>query len=290
MTSPSAPAEVCRARPLLGTRVEIRAAADWPAARLHAAADAAFEAIQRVQERMSFHDPASDVSLLNREALQRPVQVDGATYSVLAAALDLSRRSGGAFDVAVGTRLQLWGYLPGGEEPPDGEADWTAIRLLPDCRVRFERPLRIDLGGIAKGYAVDCAVASLLRDGVQSALVNAGGDMRAAGPAPRRIWLRHPDAPALGAHQLTLCDQALATSATYFSRRLHGGREVSPLLDPRSGRPCLDGASVSMLAPDCLHADALTKVVLFAAPVLRDRLLADCGAQALVQQASAVAA
>ena len=273
-----------RARPLLGTRVEIAATAPWPAERLHAALDAAFAAVEQVQLLMSFHDPASELSLLNREAVQRPVKVDGQTFAVLEAALELSRRSGGAFDATVGAQLQRWGYLPSEGEPP-AAASWRDIELLPRRQVRFHRPLRLDLGGIAKGYAVDCAVEALRQAGVDSALVNAGGDLRAFG-APQRVRLRHPQNPALLAHELELHDEALATTAAYYSRRA----ETSALLDPRSGRPYLGQASVSVKAPRCLHADALTKPVLFAAPQTAERLLADYGACAYLQQPAAEAA
>ncbi len=282
--SPEALGEIRRARPLLGTLVEIRAAAPWPEARLHTAVGAAFAAVERVQQLMSFHDAASGLSALNREAAQRLVAVDTRLYEVLAAALELSRRSQGAFDVCVAPHLEQWGYLPAMGEPTAAAADWTDIDLLDEWRVRFRRPLRIDLGGIAKGYAVDQAVAALRAAGVEAALVNAGGDLRGFGAQPWSVALRHPQSPAQSAHGLELRDEALATSATYFSRRHVGVAEVSPLLDPRSRRPWLGVASVSVRAPDCLHADALTKVVLFAAPELAERVLAHYGAQAYVQQ------
>jgi thiamine biosynthesis lipoprotein len=289
MTSSSAPAEVRRARPLLGTLVEIRAAADLPWEQLHAAVDAAFAEVQRVHTLMSFHLPDSEVSLLNREALRRPVQVHAHTYAVLQAALDWSRRSDGAFDIAVGTRLQRWGYLPTAEDPTTTEADWTAIHLEQDRSVRFRQPLRIDLGGIAKGYAVDCAVTCLRQAGVESILVNAGGDLRIAGKLARRVGLRRPQQPLQAGHALLLREEALASSGAYFSRQLRGVGEVSPLLDPRSGRPYLGSAGVSVRAPTCLQADVLTKVVLFGDPALREQLLADCGAQAMLLGAAAAA-
>jgi thiamine biosynthesis lipoprotein len=157
------------------------------------------------------------------------------------------------------------------------------VELLDGRRVRFRRPLRIDLGGIAKGYAVDRAVAALGAAGVEAALVNAGGDLRAFGARPWSVALRHPLSPARSAHGLELRDEALATSAAYFSRRRCGTGEVSALLDPRSGRPWLGAASVSVRAADCLHADALTKVVLFAPPPLAGQVLARYGAQAYIQ-------
>lgn len=289
MPSPSPAAEVRRARPLLGTLVEISVAAALSPACLHAAVDAAFAAVQRVQALMSFHDPASELSALNREASRQPWPVGAQTWFVLNAAQRLSQLSEGAFDVAVGASLQRWGYLPGGAGA-ECTGDWRDIELLPDRRVRFHRPLLIDLGGIAKGYAVDCAVEALRSAGVTSALVNAGGDLRLFGAQPQTVLLRHPRDPLRLAHALTLDEGAVATSAGYFSRRRHGAGEVSPLLDPRSRQPWLGAASVSVQAADCLSADALTKVALFAAPALAQRLLRQHGACAYLQDPAEAAA
>ena len=287
MPSPSPSTEIRRARPLLGTLVEVRASAGGARAELQAAIDAAFAAVERVQRLMSFHDAASEVSALNRDALQRPLRVDAQTWAALAAAQRLSQLSEGAFDISIGASLQDWGYLPPsnlpGPAPAGVEGNWSDIELLDDSRVRFHRPLRIDLGGIAKGYAVDCAIETLRQAGVDEALVNAGGDLRALGRQPQPVRLRHPQHPALAAHALSLCNEALATSANYYSRRTSAVGEVSPLLDPRSRRPWLGSASVSVRAADCMSADALTKVVLFAAPEMVERVLAAYDAQAYVQ-------
>ncbi len=159
---------------------------------------------------------------------------------------------------------------------------WRDVQLIDSDRVRCARPLRLDLGGIAKGYAVDCAVHALQRTGIEKILVNAGGDLRIAGPWEQRVRLRHPQAPHLAAGVLTLRDAALATSAAYYSRRLLGSGEVSALLDPRRALPYLGHHSVSVRAPDCMSADALTKVVLFAPPKCAEQALAACSAQACV--------
>jgi len=153
--------------------------------------------------------------------------------------------------------------------------------------VRFGRPLRLDLGGIAKGYAVDRAVHALQSAGVEDILVNAGGDLRIAGRWTQNLRLRHPQAPHLSAEILTLRNAALATSATYYSRRRLGSGDVSALLDPRSAMPYIDSGSVSVRAADCMSADALTKVVLFATPEFAEQALAACGAQAFVQSPAA---
>jgi len=161
------------------------------------------------------------------------------------------------------------------------------VRLLGHDRVRFERALRVDLSGIAKGYAVDRAVNALQCAGVQRILVNAGGDLRIAGPWEQAVWLRHPQAPHLSAAAMSLRNAALATSATYYSRRRTPQGEVSALFEPRRARAYTQAGSVSVRAADCMSADALTKVVLFAPPQLAERALAACAAQAYIQPAAA---
>ncbi len=282
-----------RSRPLLGTRVEIRAAGPQSESLLHAAVDGAFAALERVHQLMSYHDPESELSRINREAAGREQTIDAELYTVLEAALRFAALSEGAFDPCIGDRLEEWGYLPpslpAARRAGAPMGTWRDVRLRGARRVHFARPLRLDLGGIAKGYAVDRAVRSLQRAGVGKILVNAGGDLRIAGPWQQRVRLRHPQAPQLSAEMLTLGDAALATSATYYSRRRLPCGEVSALLDPRSGRPYRGEGSVSVRAPDCLSADALTKVVLFAAPEVAERALAACDAQAFVHSPAAAA-
>jgi len=283
MRSSSPIIELRRSQPWLGTLVDIRAAAAWPAARLHRAIDAAFAAVASVHRAMSFHDPNSDLSQLNRYGARRAVQVGAQTYEVLLAARALSELSAGAFDPCVAAPLQDWGLLPRRERKTRGHANWRQIELLGDRRVRFSQPVCVDLGGIAKGFAVDRAVETLRQAGVDAALVNAGGDLRALGNRWYEIELRDPRQPARRAHRLRVRDEALATSAAYFSRaRTATGAMVSALLDPATKQPYLADASVSIRAPSALSADALTKVVLFAAPEITECVLAAHDACALV--------
>jgi len=272
MTSHSV--EIRRCRPLLGTFVDVSAEAD-SAERAGAALEAAFAAILRVQRRMSFHDAESDVSRLNRDAARGPVEVDAWTCEVLAAARDLHAETRGAFDVSVAPYLQRWGYLPASPDSTRSApaADQAAIDLLPGRRVRFRRPLCIDLGGIAKGFAVDRAIEALERAGASAGLVNAGGDLRVFGATPAAIHVRDPGAPGRLLPIGSLENAAFATSAGYFARRRWRGRRVSPLVDPVRGRPWTKPVSVSVRAATCLAADALTKVVAIlgarSAPILR---------------------
>src|ERR1700682_5887672 len=173
--------KVRRARPLLGTFVEIDAAggpAGAPRSELDAAIDAAFEAVARVHRLMSFHEPDSDVSRLNRETSLPPVKVHAWTFQVLQVAVEMHRQTKGIFDVAIAPALQTMGLLPRleGDAAIVTEArSFDAIELLPENLVRFRYPdVRIDLGGIAKGFAVDRALAALRGFDISSGMVNAG--------------------------------------------------------------------------------------------------------------------
>jgi FAD:protein FMN transferase len=251
--------ELCRARPLLGTFVEISAGARREAL-VRMGMTRAFDVIAEVQRLMSFHEAASDVSRLNRAAFCRPVRVHSWSWHVLARAQEFAVASRGAFDITIAPLLSMWGYLPIHYEG-DSAASFRDIILLPGGLVRFARPLSIDLGGIAKGFAVDCAVEALRAEGVEAGTVNAGGDLRAFGDEAQQIHLRDPASPGRAAGVVSLQNRALATSGIYFSRKIHRGAPVSPLIDGRTRAPFLSEVSVVVSAPNCLTADALTKIV-----------------------------
>lgn len=272
-------ASLRRARPLLGTFVEI-ALTDPSRADAHAAIDAAFAAVSLVHRLMSAHEPESDVSRLNRDAAAAPIRIHPWTYEVLAAAGDLYRQSGGAFDVAVAPFLEALGVLPASAvSPRAARRGFDAVELLPDGRVRLAADVRIDLGGIAKGFAVDRAIAVLRRRGVAGALVNAGGDLAAFGP-PQRIHLRDPRCPSRLLCRVDIADEALASSAASAA---NAGPVAAPsaIVDPATGMRARGVAGATVRAKTCMLADALTKLVMLhgvsAAP-----LLSRHGASALV--------
>lgn len=257
-------ADVRRARPLLGTLVDI--SASGPSAE-HAIAQA-FGAVEQIHALMSYHAPASDVSRLNREAAARDVAVHPWTWQVLQAARAFSDASAGLFDITVAPTLTRLGYLPRHADFPraSGHADWRDIELLPHHRVRFTRPLHLDLGGIAKGFAVDQAIACLKRYGADQGRVNAGGDLRRFGNGVEALHVRHPFSPTVLLPLAELPEGAAATSAGYFAPRQQQGRAVSPHIHPHTRRALSAGASATVLAADCMTADALTKVVLADCP------------------------
>jgi thiamine biosynthesis lipoprotein len=257
-----------RARPLLGTFVEV-SVSDAPRADMDAAVDAAFAAVADVHRLMSFHDAGSDVGCLNSAASAQPVTVHAWTYQVLELAADMHRRSRGAFDIAVAPRLQELGLLPrGADEQPSDPAEIpgaSAIELLPDCRVRLRHPsMRIDLGGIAKGFAVDRAIDVLRDHAMPSGLVNAGGDLSAFGPAAQTIQVRDPRAPERLMCRVDLMNQALASSAGRLDLMRSTAVAEAAVIDPESGEPPRTIRAATVCAPSCMVADALTKVVMVA--------------------------
>ena len=266
---------------MLGTFVEITAIGpDQPG--LDAAAEAAFAAVARVHRLMSFHDPASDVSRLNRAAAAQPVRIDPWTWTVIEAAVDLNRRSHGAFDITVAPLLQDAGLLPTTGRSDATPAPGDSIEMLAGHRIRFHHPgARIDLGGIAKGFAVDRAVEALRAHGVAAALVNAGGDLAACGPKVWPIHLRNPRDPRETIGVIAIRDEALASTGGGFDPVASPLVAHTAVFDPRACAPATTVAGATVRAPSAMVADALTKIVMIDGEAAAG-LLARFGAGALL--------
>jgi FAD:protein FMN transferase len=252
--------EIRRCRPLLGTFVEITARGGDKRL-LGRGIEAGFGAIARVNRLMSFHEPLSDVSRMNRDAFPKGVPVHPWTWHVMKAAKRFAEESHGTFDITVAPLLAKWNYLPERCYRFSPTATSRDIFLRRNYEVFFRRALIVDLGGIAKGFAVDRAVEALKNNGVKAGIVNAGGDLRAFGSASQFVHLRHPAEPTRIAGAVRLRERAMATSGIYFERRKHHGQYVSPLLDGRSGQTARELISASVAAAECMVADGLTKVV-----------------------------
>jgi thiamine biosynthesis lipoprotein len=272
---------VRRCRPLLGTFVEVTASG-LAAAELNAAISAAFTKVEKIQNLMSAHDAGSELSLLNREAAAHPVTVSRETHEVLRRADNLASASGGAFDYTVAPLLARWGMLPAPLKRKQF-GSWRDVLLLRGRQVYFLQPLALDLGGIAKGFAVDQAIQTLRKHGVSAAVVNAGGDLRVLGEQPSWIHLRHPACPQVLAEKIQLRNAALATSSPCFTERNWRGRRVSHLVNSARRIAVAGAVSVTVRAQECWLADALTKVVLNA-PDLARKLLAKHQAEAFVMK------
>jgi thiamine biosynthesis lipoprotein len=248
-----------RAKPLLGTLVDISVEAAG-AARAQHAIDAAFAEISVVHRLMSFHETGSDLSRLNRAQPGALVPVDPRTVEVLRWAEALRAESGGAFDCAVADTLIALGLLPPVQPAQDNETGRAASGQLMVAR----GAALLDLGGIAKGYAVDRAIEVLRGFGVASALVNAGGDLRHFGRKAATVHLRDPADPSRLVACIAVRDMALASSASnglWHAAAMPTDR-LSALIDARHRTPLAAAAGASVVAPHCMMADALAKVAL----------------------------
>jgi FAD:protein FMN transferase len=239
-----------RARPLLGTLVELRAR-DVGVTAFDVAADAAFEAIAQVHALMSFHEAASDVRRIARTRAGERLTVHPHTAAVLTRAQRWARLSDGAFDAGCAPRAVQQGWLPAPDDgAPPGTLPFEDALEVAGNEVQVHAPVWLDFGGIAKGYAVDLAVARLRRAGVHTGAVNAGGDLRVFGTLEETVLVRSPfDASELWP-VAALRDSACATSASgaVAARGERAGSAAAP-------------RSVTVLAPTACAADALTKIV-----------------------------
>lgn len=278
-----AEAMIRRCRPLLGTFVEIAVPDGF-----ESVIAGAFDAIAHVHARMSFHEEGSDLAALRRAPAGTAVAVDPHSVAVLRIACDLHAQSGGLFDVAVGANLVVAGFLPQPADCPiEGRIGTTGdIQLLDDSHVACAQPMLIDLGGIAKGYAVDVATEALAAAGVPHAIVNAGGDLRVLGDRPEPVHLRNADGMVDGL--IEIADAAVASSSNRHMRRQTGRGMVSPHLG-RARLPLLSDHAVTIIAETCVIADAMTKIAM-ADPQLADAMLATWGGEIIMHPAQEKAA
>lgn len=251
-----------RAQVSLGCLVEIAINDELTPTQLQAAFSKAFAAIHNVNALMSFHHPDSDVGRFNRAASGSALKLDPHTVSVLACAQQVHQHSAGLFNVAAASRLAQWGLLPNENDCviPSFQSQHLLYRILAEDTVEKLSHGWIDLGGIAKGYAVDQAISALERLEIHSACVNAGGDLRVIGDSIE-VWLRDPLQPNNMKQKIKLTNAALASSGTYFSRKVVETTEVSALVDGINGRAIVNCAGYSIIAKQCVYADALTKVL-----------------------------
>lgn len=234
--------------------------------------EAAFDEVDRIDRLMSHYKPESPLSRLNREAAQGAVTLEPELFDFIAQSLAYARESGGAFDITVGPLMKTWGFFRGGGRLPS-DAEIAEVRgrvgyehVVLDTRartIRFDRPgVELDLGGIAKGYAVDRVVALLRKERVPAALVSAGGSTiyGLGAPPGRPAWdveVQDPVAADRVALTVPLRDRALSVSGSYEKSFERDGVRYSHIMDPRRGRPVQGVLSVAVLAPTGTAGDAL---------------------------------
>jgi thiamine biosynthesis lipoprotein len=237
-----------------------------------AAIDAVMAEMHRIDALMSPFKESSELSRVNRDAAHAPVAVCAELFALIERSIAFSELSGGAFDITYASAGRLYDYRRGIR--PDDDRLAAAVRAIGYRHLELDRAartvrfaqagVRIDLGGFAKGHAVDNAAAILVRHGVRHAAVSAGGDTRLVGDRRGRPWtigVRDPRRPDRLVALLPLEDVAVSTSGDYERYFDDGAERCHHLIDPRTGRSPHAVRSVTVVAPDGLTSEALSKTV-----------------------------
>lgn len=274
---------VKREEAIMGTRIYVEAWHDDPV-RGEQAIDAVMTEMHRIDALMSHYIPDSQLSRINTRAAIEPVAVDPELFDLIATSIRFSEMTGGAFDITYASVGYLYDYRR--HVHPDERAIAAALpgvnyrHLLLDPvkhTVKFERDgMRIDLGGIAKGYACDRGIAILQRFGVANAIVTAGGDTRLLGDRRGRPWtigIRHPDDRNRVVLSMPLADVAISTSGDYERYFDEGGVRYHHIIDPKTGHSPSGVRSVTILGPTGTETEGWSKGVFINGPEVGLKML-----------------
>jgi len=244
--------------------------------------ETAFEKIGEIEELASFHSTTSEIAQINRSAYEAPVKVSESIFEVLQKAVEFSELSNGAFDITVGPLVELWrlsreaNSVPSDNELADARSRVGYKKLILDANqlsVQFAAEgMKVDLGGIAKGYAIDKAVEAMQNCGAAGGMVDIGGDIRCFGIGPKgrenwRIGLEDPKKAdeGIGTGELLavlkLTNIAVATSGDYRRFALIEGKKYSHIIDTKTGSGSNELSSVTIFAKSAADADALATAV-----------------------------
>jgi thiamine biosynthesis lipoprotein len=242
--------------------------------RMEEAVDAAFEEVHRLDQMLSNYKPESELSEVNRNAAEHPVQVTQEMFDLLAACEQYSRASDGAFDITVGPLMKVWGFYKGTGRLPHraevrGAMEQVGYRNIQmdaaNRTVRFAKAgVELDPGGIGKGYAVDRMVGVLKQYRIQTALVSASGSSIYGLGAPPgekgwKVQIRDPKDEKKTVADVYLKDESMSTSGNYEKFFRAEGRIYSHIMDPRTGWPAQGVLSVSAVTPHTIDSEAWTK-------------------------------
>lgn len=242
---------------------------------------AAFAELKRLHDLSNNFDPASQVSQINQAAGRSKVKADPDLIAMLLRSNELAQKLDGTFDVTIGPLTDLWGIGRKGDYVPTQEdidktlplVNYRLVAVDPAAGTVFlpKEGMKLDLGGIAKGYAVDKIIAILKNHGVKSALVNAGGDVRVIGRRPDgnpwRIGVMHPRKSEAVIAKLALTDwDTMETSGDYQRYIVHDGVRYAHILDPRTGRQPRQLASVTVAVNSSADGDIFSTALFVLGP------------------------
>ena len=254
---------------IMGTRIVVELWSD-DREKGNAAIEAVLAEMRRVDQDMSTYKPTSEVSKVNAEAARRPVKISNELFDLLSQASEYSRLTEGAFDITYASVGYLYDFRK--HVKPDDEAIAKALpginyrHVVLDSKahtVRFMREgMRIDLGGIGKGHAVDRGILILQQRGISHGLVTAGGDSRIIGDRFGKPWvigIRHPDRKEEVIARIPLEDAAISTSGDYERYFDEDGVRYHHIIDPHTGKSASKVRSATIIGPTATRTDGLSK-------------------------------
>jgi thiamine biosynthesis lipoprotein len=261
---------------IMGTRIVVEL---WSTdeARGNAAIEAVLAEMRRVDAAMSTYKPTSELSLVNARAAQEPIKISGELFDLLSTSLDYSRLTDGAFDITYASVGYMYDFRK--HVRPDEKQIAAALPGInyrhveldrKNGTVHFARPgVRVDLGGIGKGHAVDRGIAVLQSRGIDHGLVTAGGDSRIIGDRFGKPWvvgIRHPDRKDEVIARIPLEDAALSTSGDYERYFDENGVRYHHIIDPKTGRSASKVRSATIIGPTATSTDGLSKTAFVLGP------------------------
>jgi len=275
---------------LMGTFVQVDVCYDQTTqSKLAATYADLWKRVGEIAWRMSVFEDPSDVTSINH-SYQHPVKIGADTYQLIQESLDYWRITGGRFDITVGPLVELWRGVKDGSALPSEEEIRSLqkavgpqnIRLLEGNRVETLNPqTHVDLGGIAKGYAVDEAARILRAHGFEDFFIDAGGDDYVGGMScENRLWrvgIEHPRIPGKLIRVVGLTDAAVTTSGDYEQYKEIGGKRYSHIIDPSTGWPAQGPVSATVIAPTAAAADALSTALSVMPPEEGEKLIDQLG-------------
>jgi thiamine biosynthesis lipoprotein len=261
----------------MGTVIEITLIGDDEEQENKAALQA-FEEIKRIEQLMSPKVESGDVFRINQSSGKDRVKISNETLEVIKKAQEISKLSKGGFDITVGPLIELWKRAKENKTLPSAEevkekldlANFRNIEMDQEGRVFLKkRGMAIDLGGIAKGYAVDRAFDVLRSLGYRNLIVNAGGDLRVGGLKNNQPWsigIRNPRESQTILTRISVSDMAVATSGDYEKFFIYEGKRYHHIFNPKNGLPAEGCQSVTIVTKDCTTADGLATAVFVLGP------------------------
>ncbi|HUV03900.1 MAG TPA: FAD:protein FMN transferase [Armatimonadota bacterium] len=260
----------------MATRFELMLYGDDPI-RLRAAGEEALAEVERLETQLSLYRPESELTWINSRGSRGPVKVEPRLFRLLQRCADITARTDGTFDVTITPLIRAWGFAGGPGEVPQPEQLDAARRVVgmrhvqlnaEDFTIRFDQPgIELDLGGVGKGYAIECAANLLRENGITSAFLHGGTSTASAiGTPPNqpawRVAIRRPTEDDNPLEVVGLRDSSLSVSAVQGKLFSDGIKEYGHVIDPRTGMPVEGALAAAAIGPSPTDCDALSTALL----------------------------